>query len=135
MFRLKFFATYFVWNRNFLISEWFPTIPTGIYLFKVNNCNTITVCEICSNLTIKTSEQRQWHQNDVISSWQWEGTRNEFFVRIVYSGKLQPSQVVYTPRSRRRKIRCPRKIDCVKDIQGVYWAILSQHIVVHWTSG
>ena len=30
--------------------------PTGIYLFKVNNRNTRTICEICSKLTIKTAE-------------------------------------------------------------------------------
>ena len=34
--------------------------PTGIYLFKVNNRNTRTMCEICSWLTIKTPERRQW---------------------------------------------------------------------------
>ena len=29
-------------------------------MFKVNNRNTRTKCEICSKLTIKTTEQRQW---------------------------------------------------------------------------
>ena len=33
-------------------------LPTGIYLFKVNNKNTRTRCEICSKLTIKTPERR-----------------------------------------------------------------------------
>ena len=33
--------------------------PVGIYLFKVNNRNTRTRCEICSELTTKTPEQRQ----------------------------------------------------------------------------
>ena len=32
--------------------------PTGICLFKVNNKNTRTRCEICSKLTIKTPERR-----------------------------------------------------------------------------
>ena len=31
--------------------------PTNIYLFTVNNSNTRKRCEICSTLTIKTSEQ------------------------------------------------------------------------------
>ena len=31
--------------------------PAGIYLFKVNNRNTRTRCEICSKLTIETLEQ------------------------------------------------------------------------------
>ena len=33
--------------------------PAGIYLFKANNRNTRTMCEICSKLTIKTPERRQ----------------------------------------------------------------------------
>ena len=33
--------------------------PGGIYLFKVNNGNTRTVCKICSKLTIKAAEQGQ----------------------------------------------------------------------------
>ena len=40
------------------LSFWHDTIipistPSGIYLYKVNNGNTRTMCEICSNLTIK----------------------------------------------------------------------------------
>ena len=31
--------------------------PTSIYLFKVSNGNTRTMCEICSKLTIKTPER------------------------------------------------------------------------------
>ena len=34
--------------------------PTGIYLFKVNNGNTRTICEFYSKLTIKTPKLRQW---------------------------------------------------------------------------
>ena len=30
--------------------------PDGIYLFKVANGNTRTICEICLKLTIKTSD-------------------------------------------------------------------------------
>ena len=36
------------------------SISAGIYLVKVNNRNTRTRCEICSKLTLKTSERRQW---------------------------------------------------------------------------
>ena len=32
--------------------------PAGNYMFKVNNRNTRTRCEICSKLTIKTPERR-----------------------------------------------------------------------------
>ena len=34
--------------------------PAGNYIFKVNNRNTRTRCEICSKLTIKASERRHW---------------------------------------------------------------------------
>ena len=30
--------------------------PAGIYLFRVNDGNTRTMCEICSKLTIKTRQ-------------------------------------------------------------------------------
>ena len=34
------------------------SVSAGDYLFKVNNRNTITRCEICSKFTIKTPERR-----------------------------------------------------------------------------
>ena len=37
----------------------------GIYLLKVNNKNTTKRCEICSKLTIKTPERRQWRFSGV----------------------------------------------------------------------
>ena len=37
-------------------------------MFKVKNkVNTSTRCEICSKLTIKTLEQRQWHRSGVFN--------------------------------------------------------------------
>ena len=38
-------------------------IPAGIYLFKINNRNTRTICEIYSMLTIKTPKRRQWRRS------------------------------------------------------------------------
>ena len=35
----------------------------GIYMFKVNNRNTRTRCQVCSKLTIKTPEWRQWRRS------------------------------------------------------------------------
>ena len=43
----------------------FYTHPAGIYLFKVNNRNTRTRCEICSKLTINTPERRHWRRSGV----------------------------------------------------------------------
>ena len=39
--------------------------PAGNYMFKVNNRNTKTRCEICSKFTIKTPERRQWRRSGV----------------------------------------------------------------------
>ena len=39
-------------------SLWASSYPASIYLFKVNNGNTRTMCEICTKLTIKTPERR-----------------------------------------------------------------------------
>ena len=36
------------------------THPAGKYMFKVNNRNTRTRCEICSKVTIKTTQRRRW---------------------------------------------------------------------------
>ena len=37
--------------------------PASIYLFKVSNRNTRTMCEICSKLTIKTPEEYLWFRS------------------------------------------------------------------------
>ena len=37
----------------------------GNYLFKVNNRNTRTKCEICSKLTTKIQERGQWHRSGI----------------------------------------------------------------------
>ena len=41
------------------------TSPTDNYMFKDNDRNTRTRCEICSNVTIKTPERRHWHCSGV----------------------------------------------------------------------
>ena len=43
----------------------FVRYPAGIYLFKVNNRNIRTRCEICSKLTIKTPGRRHWLRSGV----------------------------------------------------------------------
>ena len=40
-------------------------IPAGNYMFKVNNRNTRTNCEICPKLTIKAPDRRQWRRSGV----------------------------------------------------------------------
>ena len=39
--------------------------PAGNCMFKVNNKSLKTWCDICSKLTIKTPEQRQWRGSGV----------------------------------------------------------------------
>ena len=65
-------------SESFLIS-WFHSIcgltcfrfwvkrhfPAGTSMFKVNNRNTTARCGVCSKLTIKTPERRQWRHSDV----------------------------------------------------------------------
>ena len=45
--------------------------PAGNYMFKVNNRNTRTRCEICSKLTIKIPERRQWRWRWRCYNWEW----------------------------------------------------------------
>ena len=40
--------------------------PAGIYPLNVNNRSTRTKCEICSKLTIKTPEGRQWRHSGAV---------------------------------------------------------------------
>ena len=39
--------------------------PAGNYMFKVNNRNVRTRCEICSKLTVKIPERRQWRRSGI----------------------------------------------------------------------
>ena len=39
--------------------------PADNYMFKVNNRNNRTRCEICSKLTIKILERRQWRRSGI----------------------------------------------------------------------
>ena len=56
-------------TKNFFViltiftSNW--NNPTRIYLSEVDDRNTRTKREICSKLTIKTPERRQWHRSGV----------------------------------------------------------------------
>ena len=41
------------------------SFPAGNYMFKVNNRNTRTGCEICPKLTIKIPERRHWRRSGI----------------------------------------------------------------------
>ena len=41
--------------------------PAGNYMFKANNRNTRTRCEVCSKFTIKTPEKHNWHCSGVFT--------------------------------------------------------------------
>ena len=68
--------------------------PAGIYLLKVNNRNTRTRCEICSKLTIKTPERRQWRPLGVFIVYfeyvisGWEVPSFILQIRAISRGKL-----------------------------------------------
>ena len=48
-------------TEHWPVMSW-RALQVSNYFFKVNSRNTRTRCEICSKLTIKTPERRQWHQ-------------------------------------------------------------------------
>ena len=64
---LKGHQTIFLYQQLISIFQTFlkGNIPVGIYLRKVNYRNTRTRCEICSELTVKTPERRQWRRSGV----------------------------------------------------------------------
>ena len=53
------------WCSSEWFFMWFLLYPASIYLFKANNRNTRTMCEICSKLTIKTPERRRWRRSGI----------------------------------------------------------------------
>ena len=59
--RSELFPCYFTLSQKVLKR----LLPAGIYLLKVNNRNTRKRCEICSKLTIKTPNRRQWRRSGV----------------------------------------------------------------------
>ena len=44
--------------------------PVNIYLFKVHNRNTRKRSEICSKLTIKTPDRRQWCRSGILTNFE-----------------------------------------------------------------
>ena len=55
----------FNWFSISLTFLLWKTSPVRNYMFKLNNRNTRTSCEICSKLTIKTPEQSHWRRSGV----------------------------------------------------------------------
>ena len=49
-----------------MLSSLWSITPAGSYMFKANNRNTRTKCEICSKLTINTPERRQELFNEML---------------------------------------------------------------------
>ena len=90
------------------------SIPVGNYMFKVNNRNTRARCKICSKLTIKTPERRQWRRSGVfIDNFEhftpcskvpiinfekvnagWDGTRLSKCIRRVYRRFLEKTIII-----------------------------------------
>ena len=59
------FQNLLVKHKSVLVQYYDLQFPVGIWLLKINNSNTRTRCEICSKLTTKASERRQWHRSVV----------------------------------------------------------------------
>ena len=60
-----FFIFIFIISNQIIILELSYHYPADIYLLKVNNRNSRTRCEICSKLTIKIPERRQWRRSGI----------------------------------------------------------------------
>ena len=74
-------------KRKFLCGSLY-TFPVGIYLMKGNNRNTRTRCEICSKLTIKTPERRQWPAGFVFLVFHCSYHKAIFNVNILFCQSL-----------------------------------------------
>ena len=62
----------FIWECpiQFLHSNFFgKTLHASISIFIFNNGNTRTICKVCSKLTIKSIERRQWHRSGTFNRW------------------------------------------------------------------
>ena len=47
------------------VQQHWKAFPVSNYMLKVNKRNARTRCEICSKLTIKTPDRRQWRRSGV----------------------------------------------------------------------
>ena len=77
----RYFYLHYFYFIYILCASFFSHYPTGVYLFKVNNGNTWTICEICSKLTIKTRQQ----QIDIVLA-SLASTLNTFHILIPLHG-------------------------------------------------
>ena len=59
--------------------------PGGIYLFQ----NTWTMCEICSKLTIKISDQHQWYQSDIRDFTNYSRVFIVDFEQVILAGNIR----------------------------------------------
>ena len=69
--------------------NWFAILysfSVGIYMFKINNRNTGTMCEICSKLTTKIPKRHQWRRS------------GSFIVNFEYISHLVPVFLLLTLR-------------------------------------
>ena len=90
MYRL--YSVVFITRFKHILHIFFEPFPLGIYMFKVNNRNTRTRCEICSKLALKTPERcrhllaqsKHWkYENDV---WYLFKVNNKYTKTSLTSG-------------------------------------------------
>ena len=83
-FAVKLTRNTFRYFTRLFSKKWLLLYPAGIYLFNVSNRNTRKRCEICSKLTIKTPERRQF----LIPSTNIRKHQKAFFQRQLYRGLI-----------------------------------------------
>ena len=80
------------------------TNPAGIYLFKVNNGNTATICEICLNMSLN-----EW------SFWEYfHSNHSSHFPANIYLFKVN------NRKARKRCEICPKLTNDVNDVVLVF---------------
>ena len=69
--------------------------PAGNYMFKVNSRNTRARCEICSNLTIKIPEWRQWRRSGIfIVNSEYISHLVLLFLLLIWAGKCRLESIL-----------------------------------------
>ena len=77
--------------------------PAGIYLFKVNIKNTRIMCEICSELTIKTSQQCQYCSGIFIVNFEQISHIAQVVLLLTLNKQMPARLVAKTKKKKKRR--------------------------------
>ena len=105
--------------------KWGLSVPAGIYLRKVNNRNTRTMCKSCSKLTIKTTERCHW-----LSIWAVCGVTKTSFKQALPTKLNKKGRVLWNFCGRTQLINSfQSKIKKKKEIKKLKYVTKSQSLI------